>query len=641
MALLTPRYLPVLHASHAKHPGDGFYKYANGKWLSTHHIDPWRSENGAFTEIDKRNTKELLDVLDTVLKVDSVRDTPKSSNDHIVALHRVFLNRSIAEEEAYVRLCMTETSIPAFMGWMLHSKIPTLVSLIIQAETKPPYYNRTSLTPGSLTLPSIYYKNARLQKSPVWKAYEEFINICAIELGQPSLPHVIQAEIELSRVLETPFTDLTKSIYGRTFRTWLPEFDWDAFFTTLQVPNWETRQWVLDSPELLRHILHWVCKTDPIKVHALVSYHVILSASDYLRPSIKDAAENLFKKKLIGIQHTIPKKEQFLSLAKEIIPDAMCVLYDSIQHDTKKLEEVTAMADSIQRAAVDVMSESTLLSTKSRSRAIEKIHRMTFHIGRVSGSTSTTLDLPGATYFSDSMFHTIVSIHQARSKIVLQHTGKPSLKSKPYPCYIVNASYYTESNRIVIPWGILHWPFYAKDAPLGWNHGGIGATIGHEIIHAFDLEGSQYSPRATFKTWWTRKNTQRFKQRTRKVIKFYSKFKHYGVHLNGKLTISEDWADFGGIVITLRALKKDLDEMAASESMRKEVHRTFFLSYAVSWRKLVKKKKLLYGILTNVHTPSEDRVDRIVPHFQEWYDAFDIKASDALYLPKKDRLLFF
>jgi predicted metalloendopeptidase len=234
------------------------------------------------------------------------------------------------------------------------------------------------------------------------------------------------------------------------------------------------------------------------------------------------------------------------------------------------------------------------------------------------------------------------SVLQARSRLINDITGKPAGRIKSsYACFVANASYFSESNNIVMPWGILQWPFYCDKAPLGWNYGGIGATICHEMTHAFDLEGSLYTPRAVYKEWWTRKNRNKFQNKTRKVATFFSKFKHYGIPLNGKKTLSENWADLGGIVISLRGLKTVLDSMNASDKVRKEAHRQFFIAYAVSWRTLVRKEKMVYALTTSVHAPGEDRTDRIVAQFQEWYDAFDIKESDALYLPVKQRLKFF
>jgi putative endopeptidase len=250
------------------------------------------------------------------------------------------------------------------------------------------------------------------------------------------------------------------------------------------------------------------------------------------------------------------------------------------------------------------------------------------------------MPLPDLFYTPDSLLHTIFSIHSARAKDIVSLTGKPADKiHSNYPCFETNASYFEESNHIVIPWGILQWPFYDLNAPLGWNHGGIGATICHEMTHGFDLEGSLYSPRGVYKEWWTRKNRKTFKKQTRKVSNFFSKFKHYGKKLDGNKTLSENWADLGGLKIALHGLNKLLEGKPQEEI--EEAHRNFFISYAVSWREISTKKSMVYSILTSVHAPGEDRVDRIVPQFKEWVQAFNIKETDTLFLPEAKRLHFF
>jgi predicted metalloendopeptidase len=133
----------------------------------------------------------------------------------------------------------------------------------------------------------------------------------------------------------------------------------------------------------------------------------------------------------------------------------------------------------------------------------------------------------------------------------------------------------------------------------------------------------------------------KYKARTRKVKTFFSKFKHYGLHLDGEKTLSENWADFGGLRVSLNALKAEMDAMNLDEAKRKEAIRTFFISYASSWKDKMRKRNAVRKIQKSVHSLPEDRVDRIVPHFQEWVNAFDIKESDNLFIEPKDRLKFF
>ncbi|NDB86479.1 MAG: hypothetical protein EB127_27845, partial [Alphaproteobacteria bacterium] len=367
-----------------------------------------------------------------------------------------------------------------------------------------------------------------------------------------------------------------------------------------------------------------------------LSLYVVNAYSNFLRPSIKEARFNLFQRKMHGVDHLLSSEDEYLECIGHVLPDAICLEYSKINSPVKK-NDVEDLVSKIKSSAIDVMSNNHSLSKHTTALTLEKIRRMEVSIG-----SPKQPDLPKAEYFIDSLIHTLISIRKARLEQELKQVGKPvDHSSILYACHIVNASYFEDLNHIIIPWGILHEPFYSKVRPLGWNYGGIGATIAHEITHAFDLEGSHYNPRAKYRKWWTKKDRDHFKSRTRKIGKFFTKFKHYGVHLDGDKTLSENWADFGGLIISLDALKKEADRLGLTEQEKKEAIKTFFTSYAVSWRDQKRKKKVLYNIERSVHSLSEDRVDRIVPHFQDWYDVFDVKENNALYLPVEDRLKFF
>lgn len=631
--------------SRTRRPGEGFYTYVNQNWLKKKHISLWRSEYGVSDEIEEQTNKELTEILSRLKHNPDRSLVPKSSEDHLRILSHIWNNRTVESEETYLKICLNQltaaTSVrdySRFFGWLCKSRVSTLLELVDQEEIESPYYVRASLTPGHLTLPKKYYFDRSSDFNPVTTAYIEFVTTCSVELGLPYLIHGIKAEADLAKIMDAPFDALMKRIQGSKLHGWAPDFDFDGFMEGLDVdPLWHERLWLLDAPDRVKRILKWICTADNQAVSAVFALHLITFAAPYLRPAIRNAANKLFDKALRGVDRDPPPQEQFLSDIKAILPDALCNVYAKKQHDEGKIEDIKKLVDNLRDAAINVMDETAVLSKRTKARTKEKISRMRFEVGK-----GNPAPLPSIIYYPDSLVHSMISVLQGRSNLIRRTTGKPSGRTESsYACFVANASYFSESNNIVMPWGILQWPFYCRSAPVGWNYGGIGATISHEMTHAFDLEGSMYSPRAVYKEWWTRKNRERFQKKTRKVATFFSKFKHYGVPLDGKKTVSENWADLGGIVIALRGLKSLLDSMSATDEVRRQAHRNFFIAYAVSWRTLVRKEKMIYAIKTSVHAPGEDRTDRIVAQFQEWYDAFDIKETDPLFVPVRERLKFF
>jgi len=474
----------------------------------------------------------------------------------------------------------------------------------------------------------------------VWLAYEKFIATCSIELGLPFLHKAIEAEESLAKIFSKSFVHLAESNRGSSWKSWMPNFEWSAFMAGLDIDTaWERRIWTINSLERFKGILDWFSSAEEEHIISLMTMHLIRVAAPYLRTEIKDAYYDLYKKEILGVAQLPEKEEYMLYQIKTILPDALCNVYSNHHRNVNILKNIAKLVSSLKHGAIDYMRHSSLMAKKTQGKIIEKLHRMKF----ILGNSRSTL-MPRVRYTPDSFIHTVFSINSARLKSNINLTGRTLDKAhSDYPCFITNASYFQESNDIYLPWGILEYPFYSADAktPLGWNYGGIGATICHEITHAFDLEGSLFTPTGQFKETWTRKNRNKFKRQTRRVSEFFGKFKHFGKKLNGKKTLSEDWADLGGLKISLHSLNLELAQRAATDAEKKQAHRQFFIAYARTWATLSRKKALLYSMDESVHGLAEDRVDRIVPQFQEWVDAFEIKENAPLYLAPGKRLKFF
>jgi putative endopeptidase len=615
----------------------------NQTWLKHNDIPEWRAAFGVSDEMTNETDKELLKILHSLEYLKSVNLKPTTPTQHLQLMGYIWKNKTVEKEESYLQVCIhslmaykNSADIARFLGWLVRCSVSTIIEIGAREEIQAPYHVRATLSTGLLLLPLKYYLEPGLKNTDVWRAYEEFISICSVELGLPFLHRVIEAEQALAPILDKSFKHVTQNKKGASLKSWYQDFEWDAFMEGLDLDSrWEKRIWTINSSERFKDVLHWICNFKDEFIISILSMHLIRSASPYLRPSIKSAYSKLYDRALKGVTSDPPQQQQMLSDIKDILPDALCILYSEKHKDKRILNDIKHLVSDLKHAAVEVMSETEVFSTRTKSKVKEKLHRMWFELGN-----GTFNKLPHITYTSDSLIHSALSIRSARTKLIPSVTGKPADKiHSSYPCFITNASYFEESNHIVIPWGILQWPFYHLNAPLGWNHGGIGATICHEMTHGFDLEGSLFSPRGVYKEWWTRKNRNTFKKQTRKVSKFFSKFKHHGKKLDGQKTLSENWADLGGLKMSLHGLNKILE--GKSDNEKKDAHRNFFIAYAVSWREIVRKKALLYSIMTSVHAPAEDRVDRIVPHFQEWVEAFNIKETDKLFLPEPKRLRFF
>jgi predicted metalloendopeptidase len=273
----------------------------------------------------------------------------------------------------------------------------------------------------------------------------------------------------------------------------------------------------------------------------------------------------------------------------------------------------------------------------TKSTAIEKLQKL--HLGVLYPVQAFDYTAPK---LGENLLENICLVGEDDSHMSLRRVRK-KLTSQIWdnPVFMVNAFYLAPGNRFVLPAAIVRSPFYARNNSIGANYGALGCVIGHEIIHAFDENGKGYDAHGNMRNWWTPADNRVYNKQTRALEKLYNKERLLGRHIDGSQTLSENIADLGGMAIALDALKYELNNKKVSETVRKRELREFFGAYATSWREKARREKQEVNLVVDVHSPAKYRVNNIVRHFQEWYDVFDIREGDDLYLEPVNRITIF
>jgi hypothetical protein len=171
---------------------------------------------------------------------------------------------------------------------------------------------------------------------------------------------------------------------------------------------------------------------------------------------------------------------------------------------------------------------------------------------------------------------------------------------------------------------------------MAWNYGSIGATIGHELCHAFDSDGRRYDEHGDLRNWWTQADAKEYKAKASKIMKLFDETEYRNMAVNGKNTLVENIADLGGLRFALEGLKSYM-----GRALKRDEVQEFFTAYAVSWRSKERRKKAEQLLEMDVHSPPMLRVNLIVPHFDEWYEAFDVGSDHPNFIPPEKRVQFF
>ena len=195
-------------------------------------------------------------------------------------------------------------------------------------------------------------------------------------------------------------------------------------------------------------------------------------------------------------------------------------------------------------------------------------------------------------------------------------------------------------NEIVFPAGILQPPYFDAKADDAVNYGAIGATIGHEISHGFDDQGSKFDGDGVFQNWWTASDRKNFDARTKALAGQYNAYQPLpGLHLNGQLTLGENIADLAGLEIALKAYHFSLGGKPAPVMDGFSGDQRFFIAYAQSWREVWRDGRTRRIVLADPHSPPMFRVNGVVRNSDAWYAAFpQIKPGDKYYLAPDQRV---
>ena len=219
--------------------------------------------------------------------------------------------------------------------------------------------------------------------------------------------------------------------------------------------------------------------------------------------------------------------------------------------------------------------------------------------------------------------------------------GEPVDKSRWFMSpQTVNAYFNPSNNEIVFPAAILQPPFYNYTADEAVNYGGIGAVIGHEISHSFDDSGARYDGDGNLKNWWTEEDLTAFTERGDALAAQYDSVEVLkGVHVNGKFTLGENIGDLGGTLGAYDGLQnfykkngrpEDIDGFTAEQR--------FFISWATVWRTLSRDEALRTQIKTDPHAPGNIRAVQPLLNVDAFYEAFDIKEGDPMWLAPEERV---
>jgi putative endopeptidase len=239
----------------------------------------------------------------------------------------------------------------------------------------------------------------------------------------------------------------------------------------------------------------------------------------------------------------------------------------------------------------------------------------------------------------DDHFGNLLRSAAFEHKRAMKKLQKPVDRSEwfMYP-QTVNAYFHPNLNEIVFPAAILQWPFFDRQADMAFNYGSIGSVIGHEITHGFDDSGAKFDHEGNLKSWWSNTDKKQFEEKSKTFVEQANLHEvEPGVQLNGKLTLGENMADMGGLIVGYYAYQKYLAKHGRNEIDGLTPEQRFFFGFAQMERELARPEVKKLHALTDPHAEASWRINGPLSNFEPFYEAFALSQKDKLYRKPETR----
>jgi len=417
-----------------------------------------------------------------------------------------------------------------------------------------------------------------------------------------------------------------------------PHFDWNAFFDTLKVPAAD--KFSLAQPDYFAELDRMLADTPVATWQAYLRFHTVDEAAPYLAKPFEQAHFDFYNKTLRGQQEMLPRWKRTLEAVNDGMGEALGQLYVEAAFPPESKVEMQRLVQNLSVALKARLEKLDWMSDATKQRALEKWASFTPKIGY----PDKWRDWSGLQTSSGSFLANMEAAQAFNYRYRLDKIGKPVDRSEwGMTPQTVNAYYNATKNEIVFPAAILQPPFFDPKADPALNYGGIGAVIGHEMMHGYDDSGSQFDAKGNFDSWWTGQDRKLFTGRTDQLVAQFDGYEAApGLHVKGKLTLGENIGDLGGLTVAYDALQMALKQDPALD--RKVDGYTqdqrFFMNWATVWRRNFTDGELKVRLNTDPHAPANFRAIAAPSNMPAYAQAFQCKAGDGM-VRGRDRVVIW
>lgn len=633
-----------MHLDRTAAPCVDFYHFANGAF-TTVGIPDDHSAWGVNEEIDERNDTILREILETAARDGGASGTLQQRLGDFYASGMdeaaIFEGGLHALSPFFSAISGLETplQLPAMFGRLHRAGFSAGFGFYVAIDDRNSSAIVARLSQGGLGLPERnYYLDDTTESQAIRTAYVAHITRMLTLAGDE--PTRAGAAANAIMALETRLATVSRPLdelqdpqtnYHKFQRDELgpkvAPLDWAGYFATVDLPATQTHV-IVGQPEFFVQLADILPSTPMDAWRAYLRWQVLDGIASALPRDFEAEHFDFHGRVLSGQQEMKPRWKRVLAAIDAGIGEDLGQLYvhEAFSPEAKakalELARFTFAAMRIRIARAGWMGDAT------KDAALRKIDTLRLKIGY----PDVWRDYGELIITRNSYVANVLAARAFEFRRKLRQLGQPVDRDEWWMTPQTNNAYFDPSlNEICFPAGILQPPFFDVRADAASNYGAIGATIGHELTHAFDDSGRQYDANGNLRDWWTPEDAAHFEERADFIVRQYDAFEVVpGVHLNGRQTLGENIADIGGLLVAFDAfhLATAGDDPVAVDGFTPD--QRFFIAFGQSWRTNMRPQRLRYLATADVHSTPRERVNGTVVNLAVFFRAFGCPVPENL-----------
>ena len=636
--------------------GDDFYEYACGGWMKANPLPAAYSRFGSFDRLGEDNNKRINDILKELQSNTYPQGTVEQK---LSDYYKLAMDSARREKEGIQpvmplikKLEAAKTVKQLFDVQLEMAKFgdSEFYSAGMGADEKNATQNILNVSQGGLTLgQKDYYLETDEATTKIREAYKQHIvrmfQLFGFSKGQATkkMQNVWKLELALAKVsksrteLRDPQANYNKMTL-KDFTAKYPNLKLEQVMNAQGLQSKYMQELVVGQPAFMAGANTLLAKMKPAEYRDYMEWGVIVSAANYLNDDVRKANFDFFGKTMTGRKEEHPLWRRATSQVQSAMGQALGRIYVDKYFPAAAKARMLKLVKNLQIALGERIAAQDWMDDSTKVNALLKLNSFYVKVGypdKWIDFTKLVVDV------KKSYYENHINNLTFWNEYYIDHTaGKPvDIEDWYMTPQTVNAYYNPTTNEICFPAGILQVPFFDMTADDAFNYGAIGVVIGHEMTHGFDDQGRQFDKDGNMHDWWKATDGKNFTERTDKYADFFSAIDVLpDLKANGRLTLGENLADHGGLMVAYAAFKNATKNQTLPVIDGLTPDQRFFLAYAGVWAGNITEAEIRNRTKSDPHALGRWRVNGALPHIDAWYEAFGIKEGDKMYIPKEKRL---